>query len=153
MPHKQAQERRTFSDVQGFQNEIKAMLRKKIDSNTGLTSQEAHRLNFIYPWALLSHGSTRFSYHNYDGRITEFRHISEFIEYVIGARDKFPYVILTDGPTGHRYAIEWKYIWEALLQNLLYLFPFAREEALHMSAEAPTREEASAFRFSLDEKL
>lgn len=151
--HKQVQQRRTFADVQEFQNEIKAILRRKTESNTGLNREEASRLNFIYPWALLSHGSSRFTYRNVDGRITEFRHISEFIEYLIGIGDRVPYVVLCDGPTRNKYAIEWRYLWVALLDELLYLFPFAREEALHMSAEAPVREASSAYKFIMDEKM
>jgi hypothetical protein len=75
------------------------------------------------------------------------------MEYLIGIGDAVPYVILYDGPTRHKYAIEWKDLWKALLEDLLYLFPYAREEALHMSAETPTREEASAYKFTLEEKM
>lgn len=150
--YKQSQERRTFSDVNQFQADIKWLLFKKIKSNDGLTYEEARDLGYKYSWALLSHGSNRFSFRNKDGRITEFIHISAFIDNLLFIR-KSPYVVLYDGPTRTRYNVEWKDIWKALLDELLYLFPYAREEAIHMSAEAPTREQASAFHFSLDEKL
>jgi hypothetical protein len=150
---RQLQERKTFTDVQNAQNELLLLIDKKTKEDCGLSDAEQLRFRIIYPWAVMSHGSNKFFYRNPDGRITEFRNISEFVEEIMHTGSDYRFIILLDGPSNSYYCAEFKYLWKALRKDLCYLFPYAREEALHMSAEAPTREEATAYKFSKDEKL
>ena len=153
MPHKPQQERRTFSDVTTFQNQLLNIIRRKIKSNAGLNASERERVRSIYPWALMSHGTNKFFFRNADGRISEFSHITEFIEEMIDIGDDLPYAYLLDGTTRSKYPVQYRDLWIALKKALIYILPYAREEAIHMSAEAPTKEESTAFKFKLDEKL
>ena len=150
---KQSQDRRTFSDVKSYQDELKYLLQKKIKQNKGLTYDESNRFNDIYPWALFGHDSSPYTFKNFDGRISNFVHISSLIDNLIMLKDTVPFLLLIDGSTNDKYIVEWKHVWKSLLKQFFYLFPYAREAALHMSAEAPTREEASSYKFSLDKKI
>jgi len=151
MGYKTRQERKTFEDVVDFQNELLHIVMKKEELKKPLTTTESQKVRFLYPRSILSHGSSRFYFRNDDGRVTCFRHITEFIEDMLTIRtDK---VQLLDGTTHTNYVVPIEKLWRALRKELVYLFPYAREEAIHMSPESITREEASAYKFSLDKKM
>lgn len=145
------QERKTFEDVVDFQNELLHIIRRKERTKSPLTESESEKVRFLYPRSILSHGSSKVYFKNSDGRVISFRHITEFIENLLNVRTSK--VELIDGITSIRYVVPIEKLWMVLRNELVYLFPFAREEAIHMSPESITRESATAYKFSLDEKL
>ena len=149
--YKPLQERRTHKDTVNFLLELKSILKRKIEKNECLTPTERMRWEEIYPNAILSHGSEKFFYHNKDGRITEFRHFEEFVEKVIDLNVNT--ALLIDSTARRPYKVPISDLWRAIKNEIAFIKPLAREEALHMSAETYVREESGSFKFSKDEKL
>lgn len=149
--YKPRQERKTFEDVVDFQNHLLEIIMEKEKKKKPLTEKEASEVRFLYPRSVLSHGSSKFLFKNDDGRITPFRHITEFIEEILNVRSSS--VSLKDGLTGKTFVVPIEKLWAALRRELVFIYPYAREEAIHMSPESITREAKSSFKFTLDEKL
>lgn len=140
--------RLTFEDTFNWQNELISLIEKKEERNTPFSEAERTRARHIFPRAILSHGSNTFSFRNKDGKVSLFRHVSSFFSKL--SKMTSSSVVLLDTQTSVEYTVSIRELWGALLEELEYLFPFAREEAIHMSAEAPVRERSSSFEFSLD---
>jgi hypothetical protein len=116
-------------------------------------SSDAEEMEFIDYWenSALSHGM----YHvlipikGY-GNI-EFRNISTFVDEYINACAKANYkghiITITDNSTEFSCQVEHKFIWEFILKKISELKPHALEEAIHMSAERPSREPPTSYKF------
>jgi len=104
----------------------------------------------VLAYAVLSLGSFPITFVTRDGRATKW-HIYEFGLAIKSVRGKE--VILTDGPSGRRYKVPIKELWEFFEKELKYVFPYALEEAIHMSREAPTFEMPSSFTFSSNKSV
>lgn len=145
---KPLQHRKTFEDTCGYQEELRFLIETKIRRNIGLSIQEMERARFIFPRAILSHAIIEFQFQNRDGRVTIFRHLGTFFSQIIKLRGGK--VVLTDSQSGHKYSVEIKDLWIALLNELEFLFPYARNEALHISPEIPVMEGATSYAFSAE---
>jgi hypothetical protein len=148
--HKPQQVRKTFEDTFNFQNELLELIDKKKKRNTPFNQQQRERANYLYPRAILSHGIVKFSF-RHNGRVSLFRHISSFFSKL--SRIASSTVVLTDSESGEQYEVQISDLWAALEEELEYLFPYAREEAIHMSSEAPVYEQATSYAFSMDKKI
>lgn len=149
--YKAKQERKTFDDTCNFQNELLNLIARKKERNTPFNQHQRERANYLYPRAILSHGIVKFSFRNKDGRVSLFRHVSSFFSKL--SRMPSSTVVLTDSESDEQYSVQIRELWSALEEELEYLFPYAREEAIHMSSEAPVYEQATAYKFSMDEKV
>lgn len=145
---KPLQHRKTFEDTCGYQEELRFLIESKIRKNIGMSFQEADRSRFIFPRAVLSHAVLQFQFQNEDGRITVFRHLGIFFSQVIKLRGNK--IMLTDSQSGQKYHVEIRELWIALLNELEFFFPYARNEALHISPEIPVMEGSTSYKFSAD---
>ena len=145
---KPLQHRKTFEDTCGYQEELRFLIETKISRNIGMSFQEAERCRFIFPRAILSHAIVQFQFQNDDGRITVFRHLGTLFSQLIKLRGSK--IMLTDSQSGQKYHVEIRELWIALLNELEYFFPYARNEALHISPEVPTMEGSTSYDFSAD---
>jgi len=143
---KPLQHRKPFEDTCGYQEELRFLIETKIRKNIGLSNYEMERARFIFPRAILSHAVIEFQFRNVDGRVTVFRHMGTFFSQIIKLR-RGTKVILTDTQSGQKYVVEIRDSWIALLNELEYLFPYARNEALHISPEIPVMEVRQVMRF------
>lgn len=151
MKGKPQQVRRTFEDTVNYQNELLRLIERKKDRNAGMSIQERDRARYIFPRSILAHSGYRFRFKNKDGRETIFPNVSSFFSQLIKLTGKS--IILTDGQTGQKFNVEFRDLWNALEKELERLFPYAREEAFHTSAEGFVRHAPTPFGFSLDKKL
>lgn len=149
--HKPQQVRKTFEDTFNFQNELLELVSRKKKRNTPFNQEQRERANYLYPRAILSHGIVKFSFKNSEGRVSLFRHVSSFFSKL--SRIASSTVVLTDSESGEQYEVQIRDLWSALEEELEYLFPYAREEAIHMSSEAPVYEQATSYAFSMDKKV
>ena len=145
---KPLQHRKTFEDTCAYQEELRYLIESKRDRNTALSIKEMERARFIFPRAILSHAIVEFQFQNKDGRITVFRHLGTYFSQLI--RLKGNSIQLTDSQSGQKYSVEIRELWSALIYELEYLFPYARNEALHMSPEMSIVDSSTSYNFSAD---
>jgi len=144
--YKAKQIRKTLEDTINFQNELSELVETKIQKNLPLNSKEKYRFRYIFPRAVLSQGNYEISFKNKDGRISTFRHLSMLASML--RKLNSPIAILLDNQSGKKYEVLIQELWDFFDYQLEIVYPFAREEATHMSAEAPVREAPSAYEFS-----
>jgi hypothetical protein len=124
-------------------------MRKK-EKNRGLNHKEEEEFPELVALATLSHASTPCTFVNNDGRATTWN-IYELALQIKSLRGQ--QVILTDGTTNQQYTVSMSDLWAFLERELKHIFPFALEEAIHMSKELPARQKATSYTFSADTKL
>jgi len=144
--YKAKQIRRTLEDTINFQDELSELVNKKIEENMPLFNRERKRFRLVFKKAVLSQGNYEINYENKDGRRSRFRHLPIFAWYL--SKLHSPTAIVTDNQSGKKYNVLIQDLWEFFEYQLEIVYPFAREEATHISAEAPAREAPSAYEFS-----
>ena len=147
---KQRQSRLTFLDTIESQTTLLELLKRKKERNVGLSDKEEEDFPQLIALSILSHASTPCTFVNSDGRITRWN-IYELALQLKSLRGK--QVTLIDGTTQQRYAVEIKDLWSFLERELKHIFPYALEEAIHMSKELPAREKSSSYTFSSDNTI
>jgi len=147
---KQRQSRLTFLDTIESQKALLELLKKKKERNVGLSDKEEEDFPELIAFAVLSHASTPCTFVNVDGRTSKWN-IYELALQLKGLRGNI--VTLTDGITKQQYTIQIRDLWHFLEIELKHIFPYALEEAIHMSKELPQREQASSYTFSSDNKI
>lgn len=147
---KQRQSRLTFLDTIESQKTLLELVKRKKTRNVGLNDEEEEDFPQLVALSVLSHASTPCIFLNKDGRTTQWN-IYELALQIKGLRGK--YVTLIDGTTRQKYTIEIRDLWSFMEIELKHIFPYALEEAIHMSKELPSRETTSAYTFSSDNKI
>lgn len=144
------QRRLTFLDTINSQRELLSLVRRKKDRNVSLNDKEEERFPVLLAYSILSHASTPVTFVNADGRTTKWNiyELGLDLKSLRGNR-----VILTDGQSKVRYEIRISQLWNFFERELKHIFPFALEEAIHMSREAPIREQPTSFSFSSESKV
>ena len=148
--YKAKQIRRTLEDTINFQNELSELLEKKIKENSSLNFKEKRRFRYIFPRAILSQGNFEIRFENQDGRKSKFRHLSILASFLRKLDSSV--VRLRDRQSNTVYNVQIKELWKFFDLQLEIVYPYAREEATHISAEAPAREAPSAYEFSAKEE-
>lgn len=150
---KPRQERKTLQDTMDAQTELLILIKRKKERNSILSIEERERFIRIYPVAVQAHGSNPCLYKTRTGAIVRFDHLDAF-SYFLREQTK-DYVDIINEDTGQIYdtQIPITDLWKFFERKIVHILPFAREEAAHMSAEAPTREAPSSFVFSSEKKL
>jgi len=144
--YKEKQIRKTLEDTINFQIELSELIEKKIDENLPLNSIEKERFRYIFPRAVLSQGLYEIKFKNKDGRMSKFRHLSMLANLL--RKLNSPIAILIDNQSNTKYELLIQDLWEFFDNQLEVVYPYAREQAVRMSAEAPVREPPSAYKFS-----
>jgi len=147
---KQKQTRLTFLDTIASQKELLNLVVRKKERNRGLNRKEEEEFPELVALATLSHASTPCTFVNNDGRATTWN-IYELALQIKSLRGQ--QVNLIDGTTNQKYTVSMRDLWAFLERELKHIFPYALEEAIHMSKELPARQKATSYTFSADTKL
>ena len=148
--YKAKQIRRTFEDTTNYQIELIKLVEKKQMENSSLDYKERERFIQIFPRAILSQGDFEIRFENSDGRKSKFRHLSILASSL--RKCKSSKVKLYDKQSNSFYIVNIRDLWKFFEYQLETVYPFAREEALHTSAESPAREAPSSYEFSAKEE-
>jgi len=143
--------RLTHKDTITKQNQLLNLVRKKISANVGLSLDEKNTFSILVADSLLSHGDRRCYYITDNStkiNLGSVHTLSLKMLDVNGGK-----VTLFDRRTNKRIVIETKELWKILKSEYIRAFPFALEEAIHMSREIPKREEATTYTFSSKKKM
>jgi len=143
---KELQVRATFEDTKRYQSELFGLLRKKIRENNPLSSDEKKVFYSLLANSVLSQG-WRHCYYNTKNNIRINLGSTTFFALTlldINTRE----AIITDPRTRKKYEVEIGELWNILYNKCKELSQPAREEAIHMSREAPKREAPTAYDFS-----
>jgi len=152
---KPRQERMTYNDVSKSIRLLRKFIRKKIKDNEGIKDEEEFDyFTDLFDFAVLSHGQYRFSFPIKGWGVIPYGNLGNFVsgfaEESIGVKGK--HFFLEDKASGTFFKVEFKTIWKMILEKIWYTKTYTQEEALHMSREAPVREEVTGHRVSLEEK-
>ena len=148
---KPLQVRKTLQDTISYQNELHLLVKRKKENNAILSFDERDRFIEIYPLAVLSHGSNPCFYRTIKG-IIRFEHMDMLAYFLSEQTSNVVSIIDINTNKVHDRNIPISDIWKFFERQLVYLFPFAREEAAHMSAEAPVKEPPTSYTFSSDKQ-
>ena len=145
---KPLQQRRTLEDTIAYQTELLELIRKKKERNAVLSFEERDRFMRLYPLSVKAHGSNPCYYKTRNGRVVRFDHLDMFAYFLQEATTNYVDIINED--TGHIYDkhVPVSDLWAYFERKIIYIRPFAREEAEHMSAEVPIHEASTSYVFS-----
>jgi hypothetical protein len=149
MPEKKPmQVRRTLEDVIKFQNELLSIVKTKRQNNACLSFSERERFLSLFTRAVLSQGSIKCLYRTRQGTIVPFHHLTE-LAYILSEQTTNYINIINDDTKGiYERNLPISELWKFFERKLIYVFPYACDEASHMSAEAVLQEPPTSFTFS-----
>lgn len=148
---KPLQVRRTQQDVSNAQIEILRLIRFKKLKNSALSFDEREPFLRTYYTSVMSYGSIPCKFSASDGRIIDFGHIENLVYFLIEITGS--YVKIKEPVSQSEYVVPISDLWSLLEKRIKHIAPTARREAIHISSEYTLREEATAHKFSLDEKM
>jgi hypothetical protein len=149
MPEKKPmQVRRTLEDVIKFQNDLLQIVRTKRQNNSCLSFSERDTFLSLFTKSVLSQGSIKCLYRTRKGTIVPFHHLTE-LAYLLSEQTTNYVNIINDDTKGiYENNIPISELWKFFERKLIYVFPYACDEASHMSAEAVIHESPTSFNFS-----
>ena len=145
---KPQQKRRTYIDNINAQKKLKKLAIRKIENDTRLSDEEKETFLEDVFNAVQSYGSAKTIYETPDGRKINLGNIDEVADIFIGQQGKLAEI--RDIKSGVSYVVSYRDLWICFKRTLLRIFPNARQEAFHMSSEAPVREEIGAYEFDAE---
>ena len=149
---KEKQMRLTLQDTLHFQNVFRELLKKLINENRPLTHVEKTKFFVMLPKALLSQGATESVYFVKENGWFIFSSVQNLALRISDLyTDKV--CLNTSRPEKIEVTISIGELWQFLYDKVLYLFPQACGEALHISAENLERPHQGAYEFSSKEGL
>jgi len=149
---KEKQLRYTLQDCLFYQNRLRELLQEFIRENRPLTFPEKQKYFEMLPKALLSAGSIEpVSMVIQNGWFTFASVQSLALRLADLHTDKVS--LKTSRPEIVEITIPISEMWQFLYDKILYLFPQACAEAIHISAETISRTEQGAFDFTHKEEL
>ena len=141
------QVRLTLEDALYNQDQLRELLKKLISENRTLTYPEKQKYFQILPKALLSQGATDLVHFvKEDGWFifASLQNLAHCLADLSG--DKV--FLKTTRPEKVEITIDVSELWQFLYDKMLYLFPQACAEAIHISAESIERPEQKSFEFT-----
>jgi len=153
---KKQQHRMTYDDTKFTIFDLYDFFLNKIQLNEGIKSKEELRYFMnMFSDAVMSHGSYQFSFRILGWGIIPYGNFGKFVISFalrsVGVEGTFFYLV--DKASGEHFKVEFKDIWDEILEKVMYIQTYALEEAKHMSREAQIREEVSGHRISLEDKV
>lgn len=149
---KPLQQRRTLEDTISYQTELLNLIKKKKERNSVLSFDERDRFTRLYPLAVKAHGSNPCYYKTRRGILVRFDHLDMFAYFLQEANTDYVDIINIDTGQVYDTHVPISNLWAFFERKIIYIRPFAREEAEHMSAEVPTHEAPTSFIFSSKKK-
>jgi len=143
------QNRRTLVDVVNYQNQMDRIINYKMKHNELLSDNQKKNWPMICAYALLRWG-TRFKVslilsdviiplgyvHELALRMMDYESEQVSIRY-----------------KGKKYSFPVKLLWRLLRDHTRKVFPFAQDEAVHISSESEEREQMGEYNFSASEEM
>ena len=143
MNDKKKQLRKTRFDSLNAQKRMRKIVLDKIQHNTPLASCEKDDWMDIVADALLTWGKNIKAYVKKQGVRIPLGSVHTFALYFLDWDNPVPLEHM-----GDKYKCEIKELWELLYKYMLEIFPYALDEALHISKEDEEREERSSYGFT-----
>jgi len=147
MIDKNKQVRYTLEDCLHFQNKMKDLVKKKITENTPLTEKEKPLFFKYLPKALMSQGAVDPACAFIEGGWFKFASIQSLAHRMADLTTSKVF-LKTTRPEKVEVTIPIRELWQFLYDKMLYLFPQATSEAIHISAESVERPQQKSFDFS-----
>jgi len=149
---KEKQIRMTLQDCLINQGRLRELLQTLIRENRPLSFNEKKDFYLLLPKALLSQGSTDPAYLVINNGWFIFSSVQNLGHRLadIYANKVF---LKTTRPENVEITVEIKELWQFLYDKILYLFPQANAEAIHISAESVERPQQGAYSFTSKEAL
>jgi hypothetical protein len=150
---KPLQQRRTLEDTINYQDELLSLVTRKRERNTCLSFEEKEKFMKTYKRAVLSQGAVGCYFRTRNGKIVPFHHLTELAYYLSTLTCNR--VDIIDSDTNHPFDrnLPISDLWKFFEIKLIYVFPYACDEASHMSAEAPIREQTTSYQFSSNKSV
>jgi len=149
---KEKQIRMTLQDCLYNQGLLRQMLKVLINENRPLTHKEKQEFYNILPKALISQGANDpvyFVYKNGWFIFSSVQNLAHRIADLYGNKIK----LKTSRPEKIEVVLPISELWKYLYNKVLFLFPKASAEAIHISAETIERPQQGAYGFSSKEEL
>jgi hypothetical protein len=149
---KEKQIRMTLQDCLYNQGCLREMLKILISENRPLAHKERQEFYNLLPKALISQGATNPVYfvHNNGWFIfASIQNLAHRLADLQGNKIK----LKTSRPENVEVVLPISELWKVLYEKVLFLFPMASAEAIHISAETVERPQQGAFSFSSKEEL
>ena len=148
MQNKPMQVRRTFEDVIKFQNQLLEVVKSKRRNNSCLSFSERDEFLSLFTRSVLSQGSIKCLYRTRKGTIVPFHHLTELAYLLSEQTTNYVDIVNYDTKGTYEHHLPISELWKFFEMKLIYVFPYACDEASHMSAEAVIRETPTSFNFS-----
>ena len=144
--------RMTLQDCLFFQDKLRELLKIVISENRPLTHTEKTKIYEIIPKALLSQGSNDPVYFVKENGWFIFSSLQNMIHRTLELHtDKV--LLITSRPEKVEITISIGELWKFIFDKVLFLFPLANSEAIHISAESHERPQQGAFDFTSKEVM
>ena len=146
------QVRLTLEDTIRYQDELRGLLKNLINENRPLTHNEKTRFFQILPKALMSQGTVDPVYFVYDKGWFIFSSVQNLAHRLADLHSN-NVSLKTNRPEQVEITIPIGELWQYLYDKVLYLFPQACSEAIHISAESIERPQQKSYEFTAKETL
>jgi hypothetical protein len=146
------QVRLTLEDTIRYQDELRGLLKNLINESRPLTYSEKTRFFQILPKALMSQGTVEPVYFVYDKGWFIFSSVQNLAHRLADLHSE-NISLKTSRPEMVEITIPICELWQYLYDKVLYLFPQACSEAIHISAESVERAQQKSFEFTAKEEL
>jgi hypothetical protein len=150
--NKEKQIRMTLQDCLANQSRLRELMQALIRENRPLSFNEKKEFYLLLPKALLSQGSNEPVYLVVNNGWFIFASVQN-----LGHRLADIYTnnvfLRTSRPESVEVTLEIKELWQFLYDKILYLFPQANAEAIHISAESVERPQQGAYSFTSKEVM
>ena len=152
MTDKEKQIRMTLQDCLYNQGRLREMLKVLISENRPLTHKEKLDFYNVLPKALIGQGATEPIYFVYKKGWFIFESCQALAFRIVDLNgDKIR--LKTTRPENIEVVLPISELWKFLYEKVLFLFPQATAEAIHISAETIERPQQGSFKFSSKEEL
>jgi hypothetical protein len=149
---KQKQIRMTLHDCLTNQEKLRELLKMLINEKRCLSPDEKLKYYEILPNALLSQGATDPVYFVYKEGWFIFESVQTLAQRMADLSTDTVHMKTTK-PKETEITISISELWKFLYRKILYLFPQANAEAIHISAESIERQQQKSFTFTSKEDL
>ena len=149
---KEKQIRLTLQDCLYNQGRLREMLKHLISENRPMSHKEKNEFYSITAKALISQGSTEPVYFVHSGGWYVFESV-QTMAYRFADLQGTKIKLSTTRPDKCEVVLQIGELWQFLYDKVLFLFPQATAEAVHISAESVERPRQTPFSFSSREEL
>ena len=149
---KQKQVRMTLHDSLICQGKMRELMKQLINDNRPLTHKEKLEFYELLPNSLLSQGATDPVYFVHSDGWFIFESVQTLAHRVSDLQTN-KVQLKTTRPQEIEITIPIGELWSFLYKKMLFLFPQANSEAIHLSAESIERQQQKSFTFSSKEDL